>query len=69
MDIPEIGASFVETYEPSGPYGSKSLGETPTIPTSPAIRNAILDATGIKFNELPINPHLMFKKFKEAGLL
>ena len=69
MDIPEISTSFVETYEPSGPYGCKSLGETPAISPAPAIRNAILDATGIKFNELPINPHSLFKKFKEAGLL
>lgn len=69
MDTPEIGASFVETYEPSSPYGCKSLGETPAISPAPAIRNAILDATGIKFNELPISPQSMFRKFKEAGLI
>jgi xanthine dehydrogenase molybdenum-binding subunit len=69
MDTPEIGASFVETYEPSSPYGCKSLGETPAFSPAPAIRNAILDATGIKFNELPISPQSMFIKFKEAGLI
>jgi len=69
MDMPEIGADFVETYEPTGPFGSKSLGEPPTITPAPAIRNAILDATGIKFNQLPMNPQRLFEKFKEAGLI
>jgi xanthine dehydrogenase molybdenum-binding subunit len=69
MDIPEIGTGFVETYEPTSPYGCKSLGEPPAFTPAPAIRNAILDATGIKFNELPISPQNLFKKFKEAGLL
>lgn len=69
MDTPEIYAHFVETYEPAAPYGNKSLGEPPAITPAPAIRNALLDATGVKFNELPITPQVMFKKFKDAGLL
>jgi xanthine dehydrogenase molybdenum-binding subunit len=69
MDTPEIGVAFVENFEPTGPFGCKSLGEPPTITPAPAIRNAVFDATNIAFNRLPINPQYAFEKFKEAGLI
>jgi xanthine dehydrogenase molybdenum-binding subunit len=69
MDTPEIGVDFVETHEPTGPYGNKALGEPPAISPAPAIRNAILDATGVKLNELPMRPQRLFEKFKAAGLI
>lgn len=69
MDIPDLGAAFVETREPTHPYGSKSLGEPPIISPAPAIRNAILDATGVAINELPMSPKTIFKYFKKAGLI
>ncbi|MEW6623508.1 MAG: xanthine dehydrogenase molybdenum-binding subunit XdhA [Bacillota bacterium] len=69
MDTPQIGVDFVETFEPTGPFGCKSLGEPPTITPAPAIRNAVLDATGVAFNRIPINPQYAFEKFKEAGLI
>lgn len=68
-DVPDIGCEFVEIYEPSSGYGNKSLGEPPIISPPPAIRNAIWDATGVKINELPMTPHLLFRYFKKAGLL
>ncbi|MFW2368312.1 MAG: xanthine dehydrogenase subunit XdhA [Desulforhopalus sp.] len=69
MDIPDLGAAFVEPYEPSHPYGAKSLGEPPVLSPPPAIRNAILDATGVAINELPMTPKTIFKYFKKAGLI
>jgi len=69
MDTPDIGAAFVEPYEPSGPFGVKSLGEPPVITPAPAIRNAVLDATGVPFNRLPMNPQRVFEGFKKAGLI
>ena len=69
MDIPDLGVAFVETREPTHPYGSKSLGEPPVLSPAPAIRNAILDATGVAVNELPLNPKTLFKHFKAAGLV
>lgn len=68
MDTPELSVEFVETYEPTGPYGAKGLGEPPTISPSQAIRNAVFHATGVKINELPMNPQKLFEKFSEAGL-
>jgi xanthine dehydrogenase molybdenum-binding subunit len=69
MDIPDLGAVFVETNEPTHPYGSKSLGEPPVLSPAPAIRNAVLDATGVAVNELPLNPKTLYKYFKKAGLI
>jgi xanthine dehydrogenase molybdenum-binding subunit len=69
MDVPDIGCEFVETYEHTSGYGNKSLGEPPIISPPPAIRNAILDATGVRIYELPMTPHALYRYFKEAGLL
>ncbi|MDW7730572.1 MAG: xanthine dehydrogenase molybdenum-binding subunit XdhA [Bacillota bacterium] len=69
LDTPVIGLDFIETFEPTGPYGNKALGEPPTISPAPAIRNAVFDATGVAINRIPIRPQLAFEKFKAAGLL
>jgi CO/xanthine dehydrogenase Mo-binding subunit len=53
-DIPEIDASLVNSFEWSTGYGAKSIGECCFIGTAPAIQNAIYNAIGIRFNELPI---------------
>ena len=68
-DVPDIGCEFVETFEPTSGYGNKSLGEPPIISPPPAIRNAVWDATGVKINELPLTPHVLYKYFKASGLL
>jgi xanthine dehydrogenase molybdenum-binding subunit len=66
---PHLEAQFVENYEPTSAYGTKGLGEPPTVPGAPAIRNAILNATGVALNKIPMNPHTLFPAFKEAGLI
>jgi len=68
-DIPRIHHDFAKTFEPTSGYGNKSLGEPPVISPPPAIRNALLDATGISINSLPISPHKLFTAFSKAGLL
>ncbi len=69
MDQPDLEAAFVELNDPSGPYGNKSLGEPPTVAPAPAIRNAVLQATGVHFNTLPLNPQKLVEGFVEAGLI
>jgi xanthine dehydrogenase molybdenum-binding subunit len=69
MDHPHLETAFVENYEPTSAYGSKALGEPPTVPGAPAIRNALLHATGVGVNKIPLSPHLLFPAFKEAGLI
>ena len=69
MDHPGIAARFVENYEPTSAFGTKALGEPPACPGAPAIRNAILAATGVAFDSIPITPHRLFARFKEEGLI
>ena len=60
---------FVENYEPTSAYGTKALGEPPACPGAPAIRNAVLQATGVAVNRIPLTPHVLFERFREEGLL
>ncbi len=47
---------FVETDEPSGPFGAKGIAEPCINPTAAAIANAVYNATGIRFTEIPMSP-------------
>lgn len=69
MDQPDFVARFVENPEPTSPFGTKALGEPPAVPGGPAVRNAILQATGVAFNEMPMDPQRLVAGFREAGLL
>ena len=69
MDTPRIRAAFVETRDAAGAFGAKALGECPTISPAPAIRNAVLDATGVAIDRIPLYPQAVFERFKAAGLL
>ena len=69
MDVPELGVRFIETVDSSAPYGNKSLGEPPAIPVAAAVRNALLNATGVAVNRLPLSPQRLVEEFMAAGLL
>ena len=69
MDHPHLQAEFVENFEPTSPYGTKALGEPPACSPAPAIRNAVLQATGVSVNKAPLSPHVLFPAFQDAGLL
>lgn len=69
MDTPELSVDFVELEDPTGPFGNKALGEPPAIPVAPAIRNALLHATGVAVNSLPLDPQKLVEHFRAAGLL
>lgn len=69
LDTPNLHAAFVETDDPSGPFGNKALGEPPAIPPAPAVRNAVLHATGVGIQSLPLNPAKLVEHFKAAGLI
>ena len=67
MDTPDLHVEFVEMEDPTGPYGNKALGEPPAIPVAPAIRNALLHATGVAVDSLPLDPQKLITHFKAAG--
>lgn len=69
LDAPDLDCAFVESEETTVPYKHKSIGEPPNLPGAPALRNAILHATGVKINELPMSPKCLFRHFREAGLV
>jgi len=69
LDHPDLAAAFVENPEPTSPFGTKALGEPPAVPGAPAIRNAILNATGVAIDSIPMTPHILFERFKEEGLI
>ncbi len=72
LDIPPLKSIIVECPNELGPFGAKGIGEPGIIPGAPAIRNAFLDATGIKMNTIPLTPvrvleALEAKKLEERG--
>ena len=68
-DLPDLDCLFVESAEPLSAYGNKALGEPPLLSPAPAIRNALLHATGLAVNEIPLTPKRLFRYFNAAGLL
>ncbi|ADB62797.1 aldehyde oxidase and xanthine dehydrogenase molybdopterin binding protein (plasmid) [Haloterrigena turkmenica DSM 5511] len=53
-ETPPIESILVETHEPTGPFGAKSVAEVPTNTVPPALSNAIREAVGVRINEMPI---------------
>ncbi|MEK6616505.1 MAG: molybdopterin cofactor-binding domain-containing protein, partial [Bacteroidota bacterium] len=60
-DIPNIHFFPIETNDKEGPYGAKGVGEAPLIPTAAAIANAVCNALGVEFLELPLTPEKILK--------
>ncbi len=60
-DIPNIHFFPIETHDQEGPYGAKGVGEAPLIPTAAAIANAVCNALGVEFVELPLTPERILK--------
>ncbi|MDG6994523.1 MAG: xanthine dehydrogenase family protein molybdopterin-binding subunit [Nitrososphaerota archaeon] len=56
MDYFPINSIILENYNPDGPYGARGCGEAPISAVAPALANAIYDAIGARFKELPITP-------------
>ena len=65
LDIPEIIPILVESHHPEGPFGAKGIGEPAAAPTAPAIANAVFDAIGIRFKDLPITRERVLAALKK----
>ena len=55
-EMPELTTIFVETFEPTHPFGVKAVAEIPMDGVAPAVGNAILDAVGADLDVIPISP-------------
>lgn len=67
QEIPNIQIAFESSYEPSGPFGAKSVGEVVINTPLPAIAQAVYNATGIRFRELPITPEKVIRGLGKIG--
>ncbi|MFZ1947137.1 MAG: molybdopterin cofactor-binding domain-containing protein, partial [bacterium] len=67
LDLPDIKAIIVESPEPSGPFGAKSVGEICLDVVAPAIANAIFNAVGVRLRHLPFTSEKVWRALREAG--
>ena len=66
-EAPEMDIEFVETPDAVGPFGARGIGEHSVIGPAPAILNAIYDAVGVDFYEIPVTPDIMKKALENKG--
>lgn len=65
-EVPQLDVVFVETYEPSGPYGAKAVAEIPKDAAAPALSSAIYDAIGVHLRDLPLTPEKVWRAIQES---
>lgn len=65
-DVPEIVPIIVESIDSHGPFGAKGVGEPPYSVPAPALANAIYNAIGVRFNQLPINNRSILEGLKKV---
>ena len=65
--LEKLHTDFAHTYEPTGPFGAKGLGEAALNPAAAAYANAIYNALGIRFNEIPITAEKICAALSAAG--
>ena len=63
-EMPALETIFVETFEPSHPFGVKAVAEIPMDGVAPAVGNAILDAVGVNVDDNPVTPEKVWRAIK-----
>lgn len=66
-EMPELTTIFVETFEPSHPFGVKAVAEIPMDGVAPAVGNAVRDAVGVDIDDNPITPEKVWKALKQTA--
>ena len=56
LDMPEVEVHIVDSYDPTGPFGAKGVGEPPSITSTAAVAAAIRAATGLALPRVPVRP-------------
>jgi putative selenate reductase molybdopterin-binding subunit len=65
-EMPELETIFIETFEPSHPFGVKAVAEIPMDGVAPAVGNAVLDACGAQVDENPVTPEKVWQALKRS---
>jgi putative selenate reductase molybdopterin-binding subunit len=63
-EMPELETIFVETFEPSHPFGVKAVAEIPMDGVAPAVGNAVFNAVGVDIDVNPITPEKVWRALK-----
>jgi CO/xanthine dehydrogenase Mo-binding subunit len=67
-DVPAVMINeAIDAYQHNAPFGAKGVGESSTMPLSPAIANALDDAVGVRLMELPLTPEAVFRALREKA--
>lgn len=66
-EMPDLTTIFVETFEPSHPFGVKAVAEIPMDGVAPAVGNAVLDAIGVNLDSIPITPEKVWMALRPTG--
>jgi len=69
LPVDDFRIFFADTYEPTGPWGAKGIGEGSYNPVAGAIANAIYNAIGIRFYELPVTPERIIEALSKKESL
>jgi carbon-monoxide dehydrogenase large subunit len=64
-DVPPMEVIFVETADATGPYGARGLGEHGIVAVPAAVANALADAVGVEFFEIPITPDMVMEALED----
>ncbi|NLX09710.1 MAG: molybdopterin-dependent oxidoreductase [Chloroflexi bacterium] len=64
-EMPEMGVIFVQTYEPTGPFGAKAVAEIPLDGVGPALVNAVYDAVGVRITDGPLLPEKVWRALRD----
>ena len=67
MRCPSLETIFVETFEPSHPFGVKAVAEIPMDGVAPAVGNAVLDACGADLRENPLTPESVWRAIQNTA--
>ena len=66
-EMPEMDVVFVETFEPSHPFGVKAVAEIPLDGVAPAVGNAVYDAIGVQIPDIPLTPEKVWRTLRKEG--
>ena len=66
-DVPPMINEAIDAYQHNAPFGAKGVGESSTMPLSPAVANALDDACGVRLMELPLTPEAVFRALREKA--
>ncbi len=65
-EMPDLETIFIETFEPSHPFGVKAVAEIPLDGVAPAVGNAVFNACGVNVDQIPVTPERIWREFQEG---